>query len=83
MRKAWLLLHCVEATGPYVHCHTGALLPAWDQTLDAIGPDDDPVQAARFGPRFDAHGGTASGRWPTPHRPLASVQAIRARSSSR
>ena len=29
---------------------------AWDDALDAIGPDDEPLHVARFGDRFDAQG---------------------------
>jgi hypothetical protein len=32
-----------EATGRYVDPSTGELLPTWDQALDAIGPDAEPV----------------------------------------
>ncbi len=32
------------------------LLPAWDDALDAIGLDDEPLDVARFGPKFDAQG---------------------------
>ena len=35
---------------------TGELLPTWDQALDAIGPHDQPLHVARFGPKFDAQG---------------------------
>jgi hypothetical protein len=35
---------------------TGELLTKWDDALDAIGPHDDPMHVARFGPKFDAQG---------------------------
>jgi len=41
---------------------TGELLPSWDEALDAIGPDDEPVHVARFGPKFDAQGVLAGSR---------------------
>jgi hypothetical protein len=45
-----------EPTGRYVDPATGELLPSWDEALDAIGPEDDPLHVARFGPTFDAQG---------------------------
>jgi hypothetical protein len=45
-----------EAVGSYLDPATGEILPTWDQALDAIGPDDQPWHAARFGERFDAQG---------------------------
>lgn len=45
-----------EATGRYIDPGTGELLPTWDQALDAIGLDDEPLHVAKFGPRFDAQG---------------------------
>jgi len=45
-----------EASGNYLDPATGELLPTWDQALDAIGPDDEPLHVARFGERFDAQG---------------------------
>jgi hypothetical protein len=41
---------------------TGELLPSWDQALDAIGPADEPLHVARFGPKFDAQGVLAGSR---------------------
>ena len=35
---------------------TGEVLPTWDQALDSIGPNDQPLHVARFGPKFDAQG---------------------------
>ena len=32
------------------------MLPTWDQALDAIGDEDEPLHVARFGARFDAQG---------------------------
>ena len=45
-----------EATGGYVDPRTGEILPTWDQALDAIGPHDQPLHVAMFGPKFDAQG---------------------------
>jgi hypothetical protein len=45
-----------EQSGTYLDPATGELLPAWDDALDAIGADDEPLHVARFGPRFDAQG---------------------------
>jgi hypothetical protein len=44
------------ATGRYIDPATGEVLPSWDQALDAIGPADEPLHVARFGPTFDAQG---------------------------
>jgi hypothetical protein len=51
-----------EATGRYLDPATGELLPTWDESLDAIGPDDEPLHVARFGPKFDAQGVLAGSR---------------------
>jgi hypothetical protein len=51
-----------EGTGRYLDPTTGELLPTWDQALDSIGPRDDPLHVARFGPRFDAQGVLAGSR---------------------
>jgi hypothetical protein len=51
-----------EASGRYLDPTTGAFLPAWDEALDAIGPDDEPLHVARFGPKFDAQGVLAGSR---------------------
>jgi hypothetical protein len=45
-----------EHTGTYLDPDTGAVLPTWDQALDAIGEQDEPRHVARFGARFDAQG---------------------------
>jgi hypothetical protein len=45
-----------EDLGTYLDPATGEVLPNWDQALDAIGPDDDPLHVARFGPEFHAEG---------------------------
>jgi hypothetical protein len=45
-----------EPLGRYVDASTGELLPTWEEALDAIGPSDDPLHVARFGPKFDAQG---------------------------
>jgi hypothetical protein len=44
------------ATGRYIDPATGEVLPTWDQALDAIGPADEPLHVARFGPEFHAEG---------------------------
>jgi hypothetical protein len=51
-----------EASGQYLDPVTGEFLPTWDDALDAIGPDDEPLHVARFGPRFDAQGVLAGSR---------------------
>jgi hypothetical protein len=51
-----------EASGRYLDPATGEFLPTWDQALDAIGPGDQPLHVARFGPRFDAQGVLAGSR---------------------
>ena len=38
------------------------MLPTWDQALDAIGDEDEPLHVARFGARFDAQGVLAGSR---------------------
>ncbi len=40
----------------YVDPCTGEVLPTWDNALDAIAAEDEPVRVARFGDRFDAQG---------------------------
>jgi hypothetical protein len=45
-----------EGLGTYLNPATGEVLPTWDQALDAIGPEDDPLHVARFGAKFDAQG---------------------------
>ena len=45
-----------EQTGTYVDPYTGEVLRTWDDTLDAIGAEDEPRHVARFGERFDAQG---------------------------
>jgi hypothetical protein len=51
-----------EASGRYLNPATGEFLPTWDQALDAIGPQDEPLHVARFGPKFDAQGVLAGSR---------------------
>jgi len=51
-----------EPSGQYLDPATGEFLPTWDDALDAIGPDDEPLHVARFGPRFDAQGVLAGSR---------------------
>ena len=41
---------------------TGEFLPTWDEALDAIGGEEEPLHVARFGPRFDAQGVLAGSR---------------------
>ncbi|HUK72562.1 MAG TPA: replication initiator [Streptosporangiaceae bacterium] len=45
-----------EHTGRYLDAATGEVLPTWDEALDAIGDQDDPLHVARYGRRFDAQG---------------------------
>ncbi len=45
-----------EASGSYLDPVTGEVLPTWDQALDAICADHDPLHVATFGPKFDAQG---------------------------
>ena len=45
-----------EQTCTYVDPYTGEVLPTWDDALDAIGDQAEPVHVARFGDRFDAQG---------------------------
>ncbi|HUY47889.1 MAG TPA: replication initiator [Streptosporangiaceae bacterium] len=45
-----------EASGNYLDPATGEVLPTWDQALDAIGDQGEPLHVARFGQRFDAQG---------------------------
>jgi hypothetical protein len=45
-----------EHTGTYLNPDTGEVLPTWDQAIDAIGDEDEPLHVARFGARFDAQG---------------------------
>jgi hypothetical protein len=51
-----------EHTGTYLDPATGEVLPTWDQALDAIGDQDEPLHVARFGDRFDARGVLAGSR---------------------
>ncbi|MDQ2874134.1 MAG: replication initiation protein [Actinomycetota bacterium] len=51
-----------EASGCYLDRETGAFLPTWDEALDAIGDQDEPLHVARFGPKFDAQGVLAESR---------------------
>ena len=45
-----------EDLGTYLDPATGEVLTAWDQALDAIGPNDQPLHVARFGTEFHAEG---------------------------
>jgi hypothetical protein len=45
-----------EHAATYLDPATGEVLPAWDEALDAIGDEDEPLHVARFGERFDAQG---------------------------
>ena len=51
-----------EANATYLDPETGEVLPTWDQALDAIGDQDEPLHVARFGTRFDAQGVLAGSR---------------------
>ncbi len=51
-----------EASGSYLDPATGEILPTWDQALDAISDQDQPLHVARFGQRFDAQGVLAGSR---------------------
>ena len=51
-----------EASGHYLDPATGEVLPTWDDALDAIGDQDQPLHVARFGERFDAQGVLAGSR---------------------
>ena len=42
--------------GTYLDPATGEVLPTWDEALDGIGEQDEPLHVARFGTRFDAQG---------------------------
>ena len=45
-----------EAAGTHLDPATGEVLLTWDDALDAIGDQDEPLHVARFGERFDAQG---------------------------
>jgi len=45
-----------EPSGNYLDPATGEFLPTWDDALDAIGPEDEPLHVVRFGPKLDAQG---------------------------
>jgi hypothetical protein len=45
-----------EHKATYLDPETGEVLPTWDEALDAIGDEDEPLHIARFGDRFDAQG---------------------------
>jgi hypothetical protein len=51
-----------EPAGQYLDPATGEYLPTWDEALDAIGDDAEPLHVARFGSRFDAQGVLAGSR---------------------
>ena len=51
-----------EPSGRYLDPATGEFLPTWDDALDTIGDDDEPLHVARFGPKFDAQGVLAASR---------------------
>jgi hypothetical protein len=51
-----------EDKATYLDPDTGEVLPTWDEALDAIGDDDEPLHVARFGDRFDAQGVLAGSR---------------------
>ncbi|MGH3276955.1 MAG: hypothetical protein ACRDNZ_21840 [Streptosporangiaceae bacterium] len=39
-----------ESSGRYLNRATGAFLPTWDDALDAISDDDEPLHVARLDP---------------------------------
>jgi hypothetical protein len=45
-----------EDRATYLDPATGEVLPTWDEALDAIDDEDEPLHVARFGDRFDAQG---------------------------
>ena len=45
-----------ETAAAYLDPATGEILTSWDQALDAIGDDDQPLHVARFGQQFKADG---------------------------
>jgi hypothetical protein len=45
-----------QDAGTYLDPATGEVLPTWDEALDSIGDQDEPLHVARFGKRFDAQG---------------------------
>jgi hypothetical protein len=45
-----------EDKATYLDPATGEVLPTWDEALDAISDEDEPLHVARFGDRFDAQG---------------------------
>ena len=51
-----------EASGRYLDPASGEFLPTWDDALDAIGDNDEPLHVARFGPKFAAQGVLAGSR---------------------
>jgi len=51
-----------QHTGTYLDSATGEVLSTWDEALDAIGEEDEPLHVARFGDRFDAQGVLAGSR---------------------
>src|SRR6202167_879810 len=48
--------HAPNSARSYLDPDTGELLPTWDDALDAIADDGEPLHVARFGDRFDAQG---------------------------
>jgi hypothetical protein len=51
-----------EDKATYLDPDTGEVLPTWDEALDAISDQDEPLHVARFGDRFDAQGVLAGSR---------------------
>jgi hypothetical protein len=51
-----------DNTKTYIDPETGERLSTWDEALDAIAADDEPLHVARFGDRFDAQGVLAGSR---------------------
>ena len=51
-----------DGDSTYLDPETGEVLPTWDQALDAISDQDEPLHVAQFGDRFDAQGVLAGSR---------------------
>jgi hypothetical protein len=45
-----------DTASTYLDPATGEVLPTWNDALDSIGHQDEPLHVARFGDRFDAQG---------------------------
>src|ERR1700761_1623493 len=51
-----------DQAATYLDPATGEVLLTWDDPLDAIGDQDEPLHVARYGERFDAQGVLAGSR---------------------